>query len=381
MSKKKNKKKRPNTPGPSVRLSQCMIVKNEEKNIEKALSWAKKIAFEQIVVDTGSTDRTIEMAERMGAKVIHFEWINDFAAAKNFAIEQAKGEWIAMLDADEYFSAGDTKKIMPFLKYVMADPKLRDKWLVIQCPWAQLDDTGKVAEIFTQERIFRNLPEIRYEGKIHERLNVHVDFTVYGDDITIMHTGYTTTSFDYTNKIERNISMINEGLKDDPDNLNFKGYLADALAAKAAKEGSTVEIENKIDELYSDVVNGGDDVLPLVRKGAYGNLLRKFIKIPEKLEECEHLVLSALSVFPNEMDFEYYYAIVLYEKKEFIEAWKLLEKCDTRISSGEAVVDSRRIAANPKLVYNQMIKTAKQLTDSDAKLKYALEKAEMFPEV
>ena len=76
----------------SVRLSQCMIVKNEEKNIEKALSWAKGTAFEQIVVDTGSTDRTVELAEKMGAKVYHFEWINDFSAAKNFAIEQASGD-------------------------------------------------------------------------------------------------------------------------------------------------------------------------------------------------------------------------------------------------------------------------------------------------
>jgi len=354
-----------------------MIVKNEEKNIEKALSWAKKIAFEQIIVDTGSTDRTIEIAERMGAKVVHFEWINDFAAAKNFAIEQAKGEWIAMLDADEYFSAGDTKKIMPFLKYVMADPKLRDNWLVIQCPWAQLDDTGKVAEIFTQERIFRNLPEIRYEGKIHERLNVHVDKTVYGDDITIMHTGYTAASFDYTNKIERNISMINEGLKDDPDNSNLKGYLADALKAKANKEGGTIEIISKINELYHDVINGGGDVLPLVKKNAYESLLKTYIEIPEKLAECERLSIKAMSLFPNHMDFEYYYAVVLHNKKEYAEAWKLLEKCETRINSGEAVIDSRTIAANPKLVYNQMIKTAKQLTDSDTKLKYVMEKVQM----
>ena len=71
-----------------VRLSQCMIVKNEEENIERALSWGKDIMYEQIVVDTGSTDRTVEIAERLGAKVYHFEWIDDFAAAKNYAIEQ-----------------------------------------------------------------------------------------------------------------------------------------------------------------------------------------------------------------------------------------------------------------------------------------------------
>ena len=86
-----------------AKISQCMIVKNEEANIERALSWGKGVVSEQIVVDTGSTDRTVEIAERMGAKIYHFEWIDDFAAAKNFAISKAKYEWIALLDADEYF--------------------------------------------------------------------------------------------------------------------------------------------------------------------------------------------------------------------------------------------------------------------------------------
>ncbi|MFT4007082.1 MAG: glycosyltransferase family 2 protein [Lacrimispora sp.] len=98
-----------------IRLSQCMIVKNEEDNIRRALTWGKDIMYEQIVVDTGSTDRTVEIAEEMGAKVFHFTWINDFSAAKNFAIEQATGSWIAFLDADEYFSTEDVKKILPLI--------------------------------------------------------------------------------------------------------------------------------------------------------------------------------------------------------------------------------------------------------------------------
>ena len=95
----------------SIRLSQCMIVKDEEQNIQRALSWGKGIVCEQIVVDTGSTDRTVEIAEALGARVFHFSWNNDFSAAKNFAIEQAGGNWIAFLDADEYYSDEDAKKI------------------------------------------------------------------------------------------------------------------------------------------------------------------------------------------------------------------------------------------------------------------------------
>ena len=102
-------------------ISQCMIVKNEEKNIRRALSWGKDIMCEQIVVDTGSSDRTVEIAREMGAKIFFFPWINDFAAAKNFAIDQAKGDWIAFLDADESFTPEDTKKIPEILEYVGPD--------------------------------------------------------------------------------------------------------------------------------------------------------------------------------------------------------------------------------------------------------------------
>ena len=76
----------------TVRISQCMIVKNEESSIEKALSWGKEIMWEQIVVDTGSTDRTAELAAGLGASVYHFPWTDDFAAAKNFAAGKAQGD-------------------------------------------------------------------------------------------------------------------------------------------------------------------------------------------------------------------------------------------------------------------------------------------------
>ena len=99
-----------------------MIVKNEEDNIEQALSWGKDIVSEQIVADTGSTDRTVELAQQLGAKVYHFSWIDDFSAAKNFAISKAECEWIALLDADEYFSKEDAGKLKFTLAPLEAKP-------------------------------------------------------------------------------------------------------------------------------------------------------------------------------------------------------------------------------------------------------------------
>ena len=108
----------------SLKVSQCMIVKNEEKNIRQALSWGKEMMWEQIVVDTGSSDRTAAIAEELGAKVFTYEWTDNFAAAKNYAISQAQGDWIALLDADEYITKEDVRKIQKVL------PELEEKVLM-----------------------------------------------------------------------------------------------------------------------------------------------------------------------------------------------------------------------------------------------------------
>ena len=108
-------------PSGQVRISQCMIVRNEEKNIEQALSWGKSVMWEQVVVDTGSTDRTVELAKRMGARVVTFPWVDDFAAAKNYAIEQAQGDWIAFLDADEYMTPEDAGKLKALIDCLEPD--------------------------------------------------------------------------------------------------------------------------------------------------------------------------------------------------------------------------------------------------------------------
>src|SRR5580658_6649080 len=86
----------------SEALSFCMIVKNEERNLPRCLDSVRGLAEEYIVVDTGSTDATASIAARYGAEVIPFDFtIVDFAAARNHAIERARGRWILMLDADE----------------------------------------------------------------------------------------------------------------------------------------------------------------------------------------------------------------------------------------------------------------------------------------
>ncbi|MEG0689535.1 MAG: glycosyltransferase family 2 protein, partial [Hungatella sp.] len=197
-----------------IRLSQCMIVKNEEKNMERALSWGREIMYEQIVVDTGSTDQTVEIAKRMGAKVFHFPWIDDFSAAKNYAIEQARGNWIAFLDADESYAKQDADKILGILRDIEQHCNAKTKPHTIRSAMLCLQDDGTVLGSYVQDRIFRNMNRLRYHNRIHEALGLpkgaHDSMIFYDaiDQLTIIHTGYADRVYRETDKAERNIRLL-----------------------------------------------------------------------------------------------------------------------------------------------------------------------------
>ena len=373
MSKKKSKKKNSGPPKPMIQLSQCMIVKNEEKNIRKALGWASGVAFEQIVVDTGSTDRTVEIAAEMGAKVYHFEWVDDFAAAKNYAIEQATGNWIAFLDADEYFTSADTKEMMAALKRLYAEHKLRDKILAVNCPWVQLDDNGMPFGIDEQMRLFRNVPSVRYIGKIHERLSLVRENVVRSDKFSIMHTGYSITAYSETDKAERNISMLRKELGERPDELDLKVYLADSLRAKAREDGPGPgkASEDEAAVLYAEVAASDGAVESTLCKKAHLYTIERSLVNGRSVHECEGLCVRALRFFPGDLDFEYYYARVLRNKGDLHNAWELLRKCEASLMKASALRESDLISTKPLVLFVEMVYTAEALGDVAGTIKYA----------
>jgi glycosyltransferase involved in cell wall biosynthesis len=88
-----------------------MIVKNEEAHLQRCLDSAAPLVDEMVIVDTGSVDRTEEIAHSFGARIFHLEWPDDFSIARNFSLEQAVGNWILVLDADESVAARDYEAI------------------------------------------------------------------------------------------------------------------------------------------------------------------------------------------------------------------------------------------------------------------------------
>src|SRR5580658_9834415 len=98
------------------RLSLAMIVKNEARCLARCLRSIEAMVDEIIIADTGSTDETIEIAKSFNATISHFTWVNDFSAARNFALDQAGGDWILVLDADEFASEALGREIREFIQ-------------------------------------------------------------------------------------------------------------------------------------------------------------------------------------------------------------------------------------------------------------------------
>ncbi|MDR2599227.1 MAG: glycosyltransferase family 2 protein [Oscillospiraceae bacterium] len=349
----------------SIRLSQCMIVKNEEANIEHALAWAKDIAYEQIVVDTGSTDRTVEIAKKMGAKVYHFNWINDFSAAKNYAVDHATGDWIAFFDADEYLLPGDDLKLLANIKRIEADPDLNEKIIAFSCKWINVDENGKPMSNGSNIRVFRNIPSLRFFGRIHERFHNDPNRVTRMEDFTFIHTGYSNTAIKEKNKQKRNVEILRNELLESPDDIDVKGYLADSLKL-SDNEDDIIET----DKLFAEVLKSNDVNFKLKIK-AYIYFLNKYINNLDKLEDCEELCKKALVEFPNSLDFEYFQASILNKKGDYTKAWELLKNCEERLLTKTNTGADFYVTADPTMLSGQLLLAAQGLGDVANIIKYA----------
>lgn len=191
-----------------MKISACVIVKNEEKNISQWLNNMRQIADEIVVVDTGSTDNTLNILENAGITPYHFTWCNDFAAAKNYAIQQATGDWIVFLDADEYF---DTSSVQRF-RTEMSCYNAKKKIGAIMCQLVNIDtdNRNKIIDAMIQVRIFRNSKDIYYKNSVHEQIVTKPGKYIMQKcfNLTIMHTGYSITIL--RQKAERNLPILKQ---------------------------------------------------------------------------------------------------------------------------------------------------------------------------
>jgi tetratricopeptide (TPR) repeat protein len=200
------------------RLSVCLIAKNEEKFLAQCLASIKPIASQIIVVDTGSADRTIEIAKEFGAEVYASAWNDDFSAPRNVALEHATGDWILVLDADEELSAAGQVRLPEDMSQAGI--------IALRLP---LINRGQEAQGRNWvPRLFRNAPGVFYCNRIHEQVfpSLIKCSKAWGMKTAVgtaelLHHGYTPEMMKDRNKVDRNLRLLRLAVQENPDDANL----------------------------------------------------------------------------------------------------------------------------------------------------------------
>jgi len=227
----------------------CAIAKNERADLPRCLASVQPWVDELLVVDTGSDDGTPELAAQQGARVVSFRWCDDFAAARNFALEQVRTDWVLVLDADEELQVAD-----PAWRAALEPAKL--------AYYLPLTDAGNPRNLtpLLVPRLFRARPDLHYVGAYHEQLcyqggPLPVERTETLSSLPIIHYGYSPERLQ-VKELQRNIPLL-ERLRE-RQGLSF--LLLYSLAGMYANTGQF----DKAQACYADA---GDRLLPHLLAG------------------------------------------------------------------------------------------------------------------
>lgn len=197
-------------------VSLCMIVKNEEKYLHRCLSSIKDSVDEMIIVDTGSTDGTVEIAKSFNAKVYFFEWNSNFSEARNESLKYATKDWILILDGDDEFCSEDIQSFKELLNSDM-DPNAVYSFETLNYCGSTISEDN--ISVNLNPRLFKNNNGYCYEGTVHNQLvNRRIPYKDITKPIRIYHYGYLEDVMKSKDKRSRNIPLLEEQLRLDPKN-------------------------------------------------------------------------------------------------------------------------------------------------------------------
>jgi len=298
-----------------MQISACLIVKNEADNIRLCLDSLKNIVQQIVVVDTGSTDNTIEVAKIYGAEVYQYKWNNDFSAAKNFALAKAKGEWVIFLDADEYISAETAENVPHIIKQY---GKLCDGF-ISHMSNIDIDNDNKLIDEFFVTRIFRRDPNLCFAGTVHEYL-MHKKrknrwYKIERTELELLHTGYSSGRI--RSKCERNLEILHQQLTENPNDVDLYRYLADAYYG-------IENYEQAIKYARQDLATGRKEISYASR--SYRVLLNALQRQGADFVSQEEVIQDSIKAFPKLPDFYAEYGVLFFNRGEYDKAEESFER-------------------------------------------------------
>lgn len=316
-------------------ISVCMIVKNEEKDLPRLLSSIKTLADEVIIVDTGSEDGTVEIAQRFGAKVYHFEWCDDFAAARNESLRHATKDYILWLDADDEVPQGSIPLIKEHLR------KCRNSAVFLKLRSIEGNRPGFEA---MQLRMFPNHRGVQFEGRIHEQAIHSINRKSMASGFcaaTIHHLGYEDQK-DVAEKMKRNAAMLEVELKEHPDNFETLFFLARTLRA-LSKRKDALECLSRAVELGENDTSISDTSIYKTALVEKAGILCEYSRV----EEAITLLEGCLKRFPGENMVRFTLGEIYFQKKAYEDAYAtLLSLKEARFDTELLPLDVRAVRGN-----------------------------------
>jgi len=305
--KKKRKKLHVQTPAAqkSIRplISVCLIARNEEEFLDRCLASIQSIADEIILIDTGSTDRTMDIAGKYTDRIYRHPWNDSFSEARNHYLRYAKGEWIFQIDADEELVEED----IPMIRKAVQAPGLDGIMVQIVSKLR----SGKSEAVHNVERIFRNNGIIHYEGRVHNRLVGMNNARIF--PIRIRHYGYDLQQAQSRQKFDRTVALLKMELQDDPGNpLTYhylgcsylsQGMFSEALEASLAAIGLADDRQDR----------------NMIYLWSRYNAAMSYYRLGD-LSNAEKIARQSLEIYPRHIDAHYLLTAVYYDLKQWLPA-------------------------------------------------------------
>ena len=295
-------------------ISMAMMVKNEEDFLKDALLSAKDLVDEMIVVDTGSSDNTVQIAKDLGAQVFHYRWQDDFSDARNETIRRCNGQWVLILDADERVRI-DRGKIAGFRhslrKFIAEGPYVGVSIQVINI---RLD--GSLMNSLPSLRFFPRCEEISYRNRVHNQIaladeKVEMQLKLC-DFVTIEHLGYDPVIYERRKKSARSLPLIQKMIEDEPENMVYRFYEGREFVILKQPEKAVESLETAV----LGILEGKSGYFAETMKTLF-TAYEQVNAVPERIHTFAEM---AIGQNPEQPDFYLFKGLAEYNLKRFEEA-------------------------------------------------------------
>ena len=305
-------------------LSLCIIVKDEEDFVEQCLNSVKDFVDEIIIVDTGSTDKTKEIAKKFTDKVFQHEWPDDFSKARNISLKYATKEWILVLDADEIIAEEDLKKIRELIEdkdvdgciFTQRNYTNNSSWINwVKCKEDKYTKGFNGYRASKLVRLFRNNKEFEFRNKVHELVEYSIKEKggeLKETDIQIHHYAESKPKEKRLATAKKYFELGEEIIKENPNDARAY-YQTGAFCLNNKDYEKAVEKFEKVVELDASY------------KGAHYNLARAYFKL-KKIDKAEEALRKSIELKPRITAAYSLLGKILFDKKKIKEAIELLLK-------------------------------------------------------